>query len=1242
MTAPGPDTVDQTSRLIEETELAQSRAAMPEASAWVSANAGAGKTHVLKLRVLRLLLAGVPADQILCLTFTKTAAAEMSERVFKALAEWTILDDDSLANALTALTGKTPTADALVDARCLFARAIETPGGLKVQTIHAFCEQLLQRFPLEAGLPPGLRTIDEPVAKRLVADALDAVLADANHARDGANPLATALSRMIAFAADERFTELIREPVDETEADWLADMALLRERLQMADGPDAIAAYYRSLFGLAPDATVAGLTQEIADLLDDGMLRYAAQVLAGSKGAGDQKLAKAFSAAAATTTADDRADLLIAAFLTKDLKPKSDKGSFITKAVREEDPGLTETLCEARDCCADLVAKRNLLEAISSTTALLDLALAVRDRFSALKTQHGALDFDDLIARTVGLLEGSNAADWVLYKLDGGVSHILVDEAQDTSPRQWDIVHRLAEPFFAGDDGREAQRTVFAVGDEKQSIYSFQGARPDLFATSGAMVENKASATAQPFHRVPLTLSFRTVAPVLQAVDAVFADPERTPGLAGNADGVQHRVLRAGEAGRVELWPLEQDEAADPGAPFDPLAEQPSRSSVQRLSERIATTIAAWLEDGRRLEALDRPIRAGDIMILVRKRHPFAAPIIAALKQRGIPVAGADRMVITEQLGVQDLMALADFLTLPEDDLALANVLKSPLFDYNDDDLIALAPGRAGSLWSTLIRAAETGTRHARTAQLLKRWRGRADYMPPFEFFAELLAAASHLDDAASYRGRMLRRLGPDAGDPLDEFLECALRYDDEGAPSLQGFITWLRETEPAIKRDMDTKRDEVRLMTVHGAKGLEAPVVILPDTTAAPTATQSSGLLNLKPRGGAQPAANDVQAIPVETVLWTSPLAGATHPLIDRAKAARRDSQIAESNRLLYVAMTRARDELYIAGAEPKRRQPDKPAQLDGSCWYALIDEALQPLARPAVSTAGHDCLVLAGEQTAPIRPPDAKAAPSAMASPLPAWAGVPVPSEPRRQIPVVPSRLAPLETDDFGDPIEARSDAATDAADRPPEMQATSREPAAPPPTALAGEARFLRGTTTHALLQYLPEMDPSTWDAAAERFVAVRAALLTPRQRASIVSETLAVLRAPDFAAAFGPDSRAEVSIVAEIADPTAKGPPLKITGQIDRLVVTDHNVLIIDFKTNRPPPQDVATVPSAYILQLAAYRLAISSIYPTRAVAAALLWTDGARLMPIPSAILDDATAALWTGDGPSLDALAGQT
>lgn len=1182
----------------ERTRSIQSQAADPSISAWVAANAGTGKTHVLTERVLRILIGGTKPDRILCLTYTKAAAAEMSTRVFTRLSGWVTAEAGELEKALTSLLGRTPSQEEIAHARTLFATAIETPGGLKVQTIHAFCEQLLQRFPLEAGVPPGFEVLDDETAGQLRADAIGGVLEVATSDREGL--LGQALMKTIAYAAEDGFDEKLKQALGRR--DWIDAAIRKLPRVDSNDPFESARQLMSAALGTREGLSRAELEQEIGFILSEETLRRLVGVFSeGTKS--DQKMAECASAVIAAGTPALKRAAMTALLMTQAGEPKSER-TLATKAIKEAHPDVLPTLTRAQGRLEALEKELRALDCVTATVALLRLSEAVLQRYTAGKARRAGLDFEDLIARTASLLGTSAATEWVLYKLDGGLDHILVDESQDTSPAQWDIVSALAREFYYGQGQREERRSVFAVGDEKQSIYSFQGAAPEKFAEMGRVFAGMCEQAKLPFKSLSLTLSFRTVAPLLDAVDRVFANAARTPGLLGAAGIIRHSANRAGHAGFVEIWPTEVWQESEVGEPWAPLEETIPQMPSARLADRIARTIEAL--KGQPLPSENRPISYGDILILVRRRRPFAPQMVATLKAKKIPVAGADRMRTTDQLAVEDLVVLGDFLVLPEDDLALATVLKSPLIGLDDDDLIAIAPKRKGTLWQALLDAAPRQARWREAVDQLKRWRRRADLNPPFEFYAGLI-------DRDGGRRKLLSRLGPEAADPIDEFLNLALMYDEREPPSLVGFLDWLRRSDAEIKRDMEHGRDEVRIMTVHGAKGLEAPIVFLPDTCAPPTSSNRGGLVTMhdlpRPMGVPPP------------FVW--PVKGTSK--LDAVQAARGSIEAKEKeeyNRLLYVALTRARDRLYVSGFEGKTgRKPD--------CWYDLIVTGLGDGLTKVETPDGPVMRLESAQQAAVEKPRHVLSEDEAPVAP-PAWANHNAPHEPHLAVPVAPSSFVPYEVDTEGDPAEP-------PATSPKPEKRVDRAPAEPSPLALSADNRFLRGTLTHALLEHLPAFPESEWQRAAEVFVAARGAGLTPRQRSSIVDETLAVLRTPGFAPLFGPSSRAEVPLAALIPNPTGRTPPLMITGQIDRLAVSGSEVLIVDYKTNRPPPAEAMGVAEAYLYQLTAYRLAVQQIFPGKTVRAAILWTDGPRMMPIPVEMLDERQSRLWDLNPGLLDA-----
>jgi ATP-dependent helicase/nuclease subunit A len=1129
-------------------------------SVWVAASAGTGKTKVLTDRVLNLLLHGNAPGRILCLTFTKAAAAEMAIRINAHLAEWATISEAALIEDVEELTGAMPDEVLLQHARRLFARVLETPGGMKILTIHAFCQSLLRRFPIEAGIAPHFEVMDERSAAELLAEAREAVLAAA---RDEAGTvLADALGEMTRYVPEEGFAEL------------LGTLTLERSRFAQVglDGarfPVFLERLHAAL-GVPRGATVETIINAASseEAFDAPGLHEAASVLLASRAPTDRERGACIKA---WLDAPAKRAAMIADYASAFITGKGTVTTrLITKSEAAAAPHVAAVLLAEARRVESVLAARNACALLHASAAMARIADALLGAYAEKKALHAALDYDDLILKTRDLLGRSGVAAWVLFKLDGGLDHILVDEAQDTNPEQWEVVAALAEEFFSGRGARAGHRTIFAVGDAKQSIYSFQRADPRAFMRMREHFAARVAAAADPpvdirWRTVDLDISFRSTATVLRAVDAVFARPEASAGVAFDGTPIRHAEQRRGHAGRVELWPpVTPDAEEDSPAWQPPVVQQRVRRPEARLAEAMAAQIHHWLDTGERLEARGRRLRAGDVMVLVRRRGSFVPTLIRALKQRDIPVAGADRMRLAEQLVVEDLVALGHFLLLPEDDLTLASVLKGPLFGIDEETLFTLAHGRGERrLWAELRRRATEDLALHRAAAELQSLLARVDFAAPYELFADILAARGG-------RRAILARLGPDSSDPLDEFLALALAYERTHTPSLEGFLHWLQTGDTEIKRDLDQgRRDEVRILTVHGAKGLQAPVVFLPDTLQVPTET---------PR-----------------LLWISDAAGELPLWLPRrdldapaAQAARLEAQRRrdeEYRRLLYVAMTRAEDRLYVCGWQTQR------APADG-CWYNLVAAGLAAIAEPfeCAPLGGEDGwsgpgLRLDGAQMVPAKDDNAASLDAPVETELPVWARQPPPPEPAPPKPLAPSR--------------------------PSLAEPASRSPLG---GAEEGGAGFKRGLLIHRLLQILPDLPGVARHAAALRFLARPVHDLMPEAQAEIAAEILAILDDPAFAALFGPDSQAEVPVVGLIGD-------YALSGQIDRLVVGASEVLIVDYKTLRPPPASPADVPPVYLRQLAAYRAAVATVYPDKSVRCALLWTDGPRLMAMPTELVD---------------------
>jgi ATP-dependent helicase/nuclease subunit A len=1127
----------------------QRKASDPATSAWVSANAGSGKTYVLVDRVINLLLSGEEPAKILCITFTKAAAANMATGVFRRLSRWTTLSDEALNEALRDL-GHAPTASLRVRARQLFALALETPGGLKVQTIHAFCTRLLHQFPFESEVAAGFGVLDDAAERQLLEELSLAVLLEG--AARPRSALGQALTSAIGAAADQTFRDLVNEVIGERDA--------LTKWLNQAGGIEPAIAELSRTLGIDPADTAAAVEDEFfsQSLIPEGEWPALIEILSAGAPKDREHIARLRAAQAASGRT--RVSEYLKIFCTQE---QTRRVSFVSKKIQKAAPELYDRLMDEQERVCALLDRLRAVDCRTRTQTLVTVADAVLRRYRAEKDRRGVLDYDDLIDKTLALLE-RGAAAWVHYKLDLGINHVLIDEAQDTSPQQWEVIRHLVSEFTAGESARRQWRTLFAVGDDKQSIFSFQGADPLRFGAMRSHFENAFVDAELTFRRVELTTSFRSGAIVLGAVDTVFARPEAYEGLTADPVKTVHEWLPAAAPGIVEIWepikPKDKAEIEAWDAPFDTQSEV---STQVQLARKIACHVELWQRHGT---------RPGDILVLVRQRGPLFEAIIRALKQRSLPVAGADRLVLTEHIAVMDLMVLADALLLPADDLALATVLKSPLFGLDEESLFKLAWNRGKrTLRESLVGKAAEDPRFAEAAQRIEQLADAARRESPFTFYARLLGPGEG-------RKRFLARLGSEANDALDEFLNLALAYESRETPSLQGFIAWLRAACAEVKRDMEMDRDEVRVMTVHGAKGLEAPIVILADTMTPPAGFHPPRLVVL-------PARDGVPGVPAALV-WINAKRN-DNPVLANARAGARQATENEYRRLLYVAMTRAKERLVVCGAAGHRSAPK-------GCWYDLVYDALKDELIEVPPEDGDEEITLWR-----FRKADAPAASgqngtdAAVASVLPMWLAQPVPRETRRVVPVRPS--------------DAVEEAGTGAR---AELDSTTAR---------------MRGRVVHRLLQSLPDLPPDRRMEAARAHVSSAVGDLPASEQDKVIADVFAILGHAQLAPLFAPGTRAEVPVVGRLPGPGNQ--VLAVAGQVDRLAVTADAVLIADYKTNRPAPRRLEDVPPQYRRQLALYRALLSRIYPDRPVRTALVWTETPEIMEIPAAMLDAEIAGL---------------
>lgn len=1137
------------------TNQRQAQAADPGLSAWVSANAGSGKTHVLVNRVLRLLLDGVPPGRMLCITYTKAAAANMANRIFKALGNWATLDAEALRRALTQLTGRAPTLAEQAKARRLFAESLETPGGLRIETIHAFCTRVLQAAPFEANVPPRFEVADDLAQAEMLREARHELLALVAVDPQGAE--ARALDLLARLAAQDSFESMVQEA--------LRQRALFSDENGRARDPEEMRAGIAAFLGIAPDLDAetvkAAFRAELATLPG---LTALIEVLGGGS-----KTRQDFAANLRTLLAgQDDGDPV--AFCRR---------GFITEAgtinsnVRGRgssafDGALLATLEALAECLLAAADRLNAIAIRDRSAALALLVTRMLASYQRQKSLRSLLDYDDLIARTRSLLERVEAA-WVLYKLDAGIDHILLDEAQDTGEAQWAILRKLAEEFVSGGDLRLKPRTIFVVGDEKQSIYGFQGAAPAAFGEERRALETRVAAAELAFEAISLNTSFRSAPDIMQAVDAVFALPEHARGLVfdGAARPETHDTVRRSAPGTVDIWPIAANDTGEPPDAWTTPVDAPERrSGTVKLAGRIADTLQRWHRDRR--DDRGHPFEAGDVMILLRQRGALFEAIVKALKDAGVPVAGRDRLTLAEHPAVEDLVVLGRALLLPDDDLTLATALKTPLIDLNDDDLLRLAPGRKGSLRAALQEAAENEPRYAAAEAKLVHWTSEAGRCGPFRFFADLLGPGGG-------RNLALARLGAEAGDALDAFLNAALDHERRYGPSLAGFLQHVTGSAADVKRDLSASAGEVRVMTVHGSKGLEAKIVILADLGPEPGAKRLPKIL-------AVPASNGV-LVPI----WP-PASAEDTPATSGAKARVVDQMVEEHHRLLYVAMTRAEDRLIVCAAQPKGEAPE------GS-WYAMIAEGLAASEAGLQEVGGGDGAIQRFSVTPPAPSEDVATKTGAAKVMAPGWLARPVPREAEPLPPLKPSGAL----------------AAANGEERP-------------------GDGPFLAeaataGRLAHLLLQVLPEVPENRREETVRTLAEARGRALRPARRNEIAAMALDLLKAPALEELFADDALAEAPVSGAIRLPD--GSVRAVSGRIDRLAVTSDRVIIADFKTAARPPASADAIPATTVAQLAAYAALLREIYPGRRIRALLVYTANLSCFEIGAERLDAALAAL---------------
>lgn len=1115
----------------------------PQNSATVMASAGTGKTWLLVTRLVRLLMQGVAPDTILAITFTRKAAAEMQVRLTERLRELAIATPERLG-ALLEEQGIDNGAESRNRARTLYEEHLRSRQPVRTATFHAFCQEILRRFPLEADVPPGFELVEQD--GELIEQAFEALYADAT--RNPKADIAHALTRLLEHCgSDSNLYSAMRSFLDHR-SDWWAYVSdqenplafavhRLQEQLQLDDCES----------DLRP-AFLAEKSQDIAEF---------AALLA--RHATKTNLSHADQLATAQLldlSIDERYQALYDVFITgsgtirkRNASKALDKA--LGAAAAERFIGLHEALAAAVLALED---QRYRQQTLRGNRAWFEVGIALLQRYQQLKSEQRLLDFSDLEWRAYRLLTSADNAHWVQYKLDQRIDHLLVDEFQDTNPTQWRLLLPLLQEMAAGN---ERQRSVFLVGDAKQSIYGFRRADPQLLIAAGSWLKQHVDAV-----HVGLALSRRSSPAIMECVNRVFG--EGGPLANQLQDFEPHTTWHKNLWGEVRLLPLATaDDEALPESEQTPRFRNPLTEARQNREDQrffqegrqIATAIQEMLQSGLLIGTEDdaRPMRYGDILILVRKRT-HTRYLEQALREAHIPYLGADRGTLLESLEVRDMVTLLQLLASPNDSLALATVLRSPLFSVSNQALITLARSGSGPWDQRLQALAEQGLDEtlSHAANTLNAWRQLADTLPIHDLLDAIYAQGNV---QARYQAAFPPHLHSRVRANLTRFLELALEIDSGRYPSLTHFLDRVARMQNQLRDAPDEApvpgEDRVQIMTVHGSKGLEAPIVILADTASDPMADRAF-------RGFVEWPADASKPTLMLLVGRKRELDEVTRERLQREE----QRQKREQANLLYVALTRARQVLLISGTQPARTSLN---------WYGDLQQALQD-ADGNIETLQ--------------------------------WS--------ERPLTAVGSGSSETATESAHDePLDERLTRSLQRAPAAIELNPSQTTDAAAHGSSASDDDALERGNVIHRLLERLAATDQSGMQRCIDETAAEFCYQPTESPFADWATEAVAVRRATTLAPLFSGEGYCEIPLVYRGDDGQA------IYGIIDRVVVSDEQVWLVDYKTHRATePQQLDHIAEGYRQQLQLYAEGLRRIWPDRRLRASLLFTATAEIRDVP--------------------------